>query len=59
MLSVDKKMYFEEEPELLSQVTNFDLFIELVNSEGHNEEREFLINFLSILFPNYNIFFTP
>jgi len=52
-------MYFEEEPELLNQVTNFDLFMELVNADGHNEEREFLINFLSILFPNYNIFFTP
>lgn len=59
ILSVDKKMYFEEEPELLNQVTNFDLFMELVNADGHSEEREFLINFLSILFPNYNIFFTP
>lgn len=59
LLTIDKKYYFEDEPEILNNVTNFQIFCELVNNQEHKEEREQTINFLSLLFPNYNIFFTP
>lgn len=59
ILTIDKNRYFSDEPELLNNVTNFQIFMEIINSEEHKETKQQILNFLTLLFPNYKILLTP
>lgn len=58
LLSVNKSMY--ETPEAdLSEMTNFDIFIQLMNSPELKDQKSKVKQALSILFPSYQIMMTP
>lgn len=58
LLSVNKSMY--ETPEIdLSEMTNFDIFIQLMNSPELKDQKSKVQQALSMLFPSYQIMMTP
>lgn len=58
LLSVNKSMY--ETPEVdLSEMTNFDIFIQLMNSPELKDQKSKVQQALSMLFPSYQIIMTP
>ena len=58
LLSVNKSMY--ETPETdLSEMTNFDIFIQLINSPELKDQKNKVQQALSMLFPSYQIMMTP
>lgn len=58
LLSVNKSMY--ETPETdLSEMTNFDIFIQLMNSPELKDQKNKVQQALSMLFPSYQIMMTP
>lgn len=58
LLSVNKSMY--ETPETdLSEMTNFDIFIQLMNSPELKDQKSKVQQALSMLFPSYQIMMTP
>ncbi len=58
LLSVNKSMYETEEVDL-SEVTNFDVFIQLMNSPELKDQKSKVQQALSMLFPSYQIIMTP
>lgn len=58
LLSVNKSMYEAQETNLL-EVTNFDIFIQLINSPELKEQKNKVQQVLSMLFPSYQIIMTP
>ena len=58
ILCLNKTMYIQDE-NLLSETTNFQIFMTIMqNKEGANA-KACVINVLSLLFPNAQVFFTP
>ena len=58
LLSVNKSMY--ETPEAdLSEMTNFNIFIQLMNSPELKDQKSKVKQALSMLFPSYQIMMTP
>lgn len=55
---IDKTM-FVEDPTILSQVTNFQIFMAVMNEKEATDKKNAVIQFLSLLFPNYKVSFTP
>ena len=58
LLSVNKSMYETSETDL-SEMTNFDIFIQLMNSPELKDQKSKVQQALSMLFPSYQIMMTP
>ena len=58
LLSVNKSMYETNEIDL-SEVTNFDIFIQLISQPELKEQKSKVYQVLTILFPSYQIIMTP
>lgn len=58
LLSVNKSMYETSETDL-SEMTNFDIFIQLMNSPELKDRKSKVQQALSMLFPSYQIMMTP
>ena len=58
LLCVNKSMYETEEVDL-SEVTNFDIFMQLMDQPELKEQRELVKQALNMLFPKYQILITP
>ena len=57
-LSIQKTMLIEDES-LLSQTSNFQIFMTIMNEKTTQDKKQSVLTVLNILFPNYQIFFTP
>ena len=58
LLSVNKSMYETQEVDL-GEVTNFDIFIQLINEPSMKDQKNKVIQALQMLFPSYKIIMTP
>ena len=58
ILCLDKRLYVQD-PEVLKQVTNFQIFIGLMNSAEMVDKKELVIQVLTLVFPNTKVAFTP
>ena len=57
-LSIQKTMLIEDES-LLSQTSNFQIFMTIMNDKTTIDKRQNVMIVLNLLFPNYQIFITP
>lgn len=55
---IDKNQ-FTSDKNILSQITNFQLFMKVMNDKDSYDKKEAVIQYLSLLFPSYKISFTP
>ena len=58
LLCVNKSMYEDQEIDF-SEVTNFDIFIQLMNQPEFKEQKGKVQQALSMIFPSYQIVMTP
>ena len=58
VLCIDKKSYIIDE-ELLSQTTNFQIFMTMINEKQLQDKKEAVEQVLTLLFPKFKIIFTP
>lgn len=58
LLSVNKSMCETQELDL-GEVTNFDIFIQLINEPSMKDQKDKVIQTLQMLFPSYKIIMTP
>lgn len=58
MLCVKKEVYIQDEA-LLNSTTNFQIFIAFMNEPQLADKKENVIQVMCLLFPKYNVFFTP
>ena len=58
ILCIDKSMYSEDES-LLSNTTNFQIFMAIMFEQGMSEKKAFVLQLLEVLLPNYSIALTP
>lgn len=58
LLCVNKSMYETAELDL-SNVTNFNIFLQLINQPGLEKQKGIVEQVLYLLFPNYQIIMTP
>ena len=58
-LCVNKNMYQGEGKEQLENISNFQLFISLINEPKIAEQKLYVQQVLSLLMPDYKIIFTP
>ena len=58
ILCVKKELYIQDE-QYLSQVNNFQLFISIINEKQVADKKQAVEQVLTLLFPQYKIFFTP
>ena len=54
-LNINKNNYLDQK----DNITNFDLFIKLINNEKTINQKTMVLNLLTILFPNVKSFITP
>lgn len=57
-LCLDKSS-FTENKELLEQLSNFQVFMQVINQPEAIEKKNIIISLLDILFPDYNVSMTP
>lgn len=57
-LCLQKTMVVEDES-LLSTITNFQIFMTIVNEKQTQDKKEDVLSVLNVLFPDYKVFFTP
>lgn len=57
-LCIDKEMCFQDKS-LLDNITNFQIFMTVMQEQQTLDKKMSTINVLTILFPNYKITFTP
>ena len=57
-LCIHKTMCIED-PTILAQTTNFQVFITVMNDKSTADKKEKVIQVLGILFPKYKVIFTP
>ena len=57
-LSIQKTMVIEDES-LLPTTSNFQILMTIMNEKNTQDKKHSVIQALSLLFPNYQIFFTP
>ena len=57
-LSIQKTMLIQDES-LLSQTSNFQIFMTIMNEKTTQDKKQNVLTVLNLLFPNYQIFFTP
>lgn len=48
-----------EDESLLSTITNFQIFMTIVNEKQTQDKKEDVLSVLNVLFPDYKVFFTP
>lgn len=58
VLSLNKAMYVQDE-KLLSETTNFQIFMTIMLSKDAARSKECVVKVLSLLFPNSTVMFTP
>lgn len=58
LLSIRKNAYGLDN-QMLEQVTNFQIFITMINDPQFANKKPGIINVLNLLFPGYSIIFTP
>lgn len=58
ILCLNKTMYVEDES-LLANTTNFQIFMTMVNEKTMSDKKQNVVAVLTLLFPGYNIIFTP
>ena len=58
LLALNKELYIEDE-DMLSQVSNFQLFIEIMNQTELAERREAVLQVLTLILPQEKVIFTP
>lgn len=58
LLCIKKENYITDEV-ILRQVTNFELFITLMNDTEQQDKRNFVIAVLNLILPDYNYIFSP
>ena len=58
VLNLNKTMYVQDEI-LLSETTNFQIFMTIMQSNEAAYSKECVIKVLSLLFPNSTVLFTP
>ena len=58
ILCINKSMYIEDEA-LLSQTSNFELFITLMNEKTMADKKTSVLQVLSLIFPTAKVIFTP
>lgn len=58
VLNLSKAMYVQDE-KLLSETTNFQIFMTIMLSKDAGHSKECVIKVLSLLFPNSTVMFTP
>lgn len=57
-LNIQKSMFIEDQT-LLSTTSNFQLFITIMNEQRATDKKQAVLSVLNLLFPSYQIFFTP
>lgn len=57
-LNIQKSMFIEDQT-LLSTTSNFQLFIKVMNEQQAADKKQAVLSVLNLLFPSYQIFFTP
>lgn len=57
-LCIHKTMCIDD-PDLLAQTTNFQVFITVMNDKSTADKKEKVIAVLGVLFPSYKVIFTP
>lgn len=55
---IDKNLFTQDET-VLSKITNFQIFMTVMNEKEAQDKKNAVIQFLSLLFPSYKISFTP
>lgn len=58
MLCIKKELYIQNE-QYLSQINNFQLFMSIINEKQVAEKKQCVEQVLTLLFPQYSVFFTP
>ena len=58
VLSLNKTMYVQDE-KLLSETTNFQIFMTIMLSKDAARSKECVVKVLGLLFPNSTVMFTP
>ena len=58
LLCVDKNLYIQDK-NVLSQTTNFQIFMTIIKEKTETDKKAAVIQLLSILFPLYQVIFTP
>ena len=58
LMCVNKSMYENSEVDL-SEVTNFSIFMQIINQQEMKKQKEIVIQVLKMLFPAYQILMTP
>ena len=58
LLCIKKELYIQDE-QYLSQVNNFQLFMSIINEKQVVEKKQCVEQVLTLLFPEYSVFFTP
>lgn len=58
VLCLNKTMYIQDE-NLLSETTNFQILMTMMQNKEANEVKMCVLKVLSLLFPNMDVFFTP
>lgn len=59
VLAIKKEMYFSKEQIMSQQVNNFFLFMSIINEKGSEDKKASVLQTLTLLFSNSNVFFTP
>lgn len=57
-LCIEKSMVIKDES-LLSDLTNFQVFMTVLQDESNREGKRYVEHLLTLLFPTYRVFFTP
>lgn len=58
LLCINKSMYSSPEVDL-SKITNFNIFMQLINDQNMKQQKNIVDQVLQILFPSYQIIMTP
>lgn len=58
-ICINKSMYIDTQSQELENITNFDIFISLLNEKKAAEQKECVLALFKILFPEYKAFITP
>lgn len=57
-LTVNKYSYIQNQ-EYLESTSNFEIFITIINDEKFQQQKNYVYNLLTLLFPKYKIIFSP
>ena len=58
VLSINKNLYIQDE-QILQQITNFDVFLSIMNEKEAFDKKEATVQVLTLLFPQYKVNLLP